>query len=110
MENKQCKSCKLYNSLGCPYSGCDWEENEECDEFIKEEEMNSDYGDRTMTKEQQIEEMSKFICNACEMGCGFDGECAVGQDGESYKTCRICKETAEKIFESGYRKSEEKQW
>jgi len=34
MENKQCKECSLYNSLGCPYAGYDdWEENEECDEF-----------------------------------------------------------------------------
>lgn len=33
MENKQCKKCNLYNSLGCPYAGCDWKENEECDEF-----------------------------------------------------------------------------
>ena len=37
MNNKQCKNCKLYNSLGCPYINCDWEENEECDEYIKEE-------------------------------------------------------------------------
>lgn len=37
MRNKQCKECKLYNSLGCPYAGCDWKENEERDEFIEED-------------------------------------------------------------------------
>lgn len=33
MENKQCKECNLYNSLGCPYAGYDWKEVKDCDEF-----------------------------------------------------------------------------
>ena len=69
MENKQCKSCKLYNSLGCPYSGCDWEENEECDEFIKEEEMNNEKELKTLNAEwlvKAVETIESGLCNKLE--------------------------------------------
>ena len=49
-----------------------------------------------MTEEEKINEMAKYICNACEMGCGFDGDCDEGSD---YKTCGICQETAKKIYD-----------
>ena len=55
-----------------------------------------------MNKNNQIEEMAKFVCNACEMGCGFDGECDNGSD---YKTCGISVETAEALYTAGYRKT-----
>ena len=55
-------------------------------------------------KEKQIEEMAMYCCNTCEMGWGFDfGECAEkGTNG--YKNCELAKETAEMIYNSGYRK------
>lgn len=49
-----------------------------------------------MTEKEKINEMAKYICNACEMGCGFDGDCDEGSD---YKTCGICQETAKKIYD-----------
>lgn len=45
-------------------------------------------------------EMAKYICNACEMGGGFEGSCA---NGKSYKTCGICNETAEALYKAGFR-------
>lgn len=49
MQNKQCKECNLYNSLGCPYAGSDWKENEKCDEFRPLEKDNKNDKDlRTM--------------------------------------------------------------
>lgn len=47
-----------------------------------------------------MKEMAKYICNACEMGGGFEGNCA---NGNSYKTCGICNETAEALYKAGYR-------
>lgn len=55
-----------------------------------------------MNKEQQIEEIAKYSCNACEMGFDIDGGCA---QGNNYKTCRTSKETAEYIYNAGYRKT-----
>ena len=57
-----------------------------------------------MDKQKQIEEMAKYCCNACEMGWGCDfGDCAEkGKDG--YKNCKLAKETAEMIYNAGYRK------
>ena len=60
-----------------------------------------------MSREKQIEEMAKFVCNACEMGGGFDGECALDND---YKTCHISVETAEALYNAGYRKQSEGEW
>ena len=57
-----------------------------------------------MSKEKQIEEMAKYCCNACEMGCGFEGECCLNND---YKACTISIETATAIYEAGYRKQSE---
>ena len=55
-------------------------------------------------KRDQIEEMAKYCCNACEMG--FVGDCAEnGKDG--YKNCGLAKETAEMIYNAGYRKLSE---
>ena len=59
-----------------------------------------------MTEKEQIEELAKYICNACEMGNGFDGECA-SLMGCDYKTCFIAIETAKHIYEAGYRKQRE---
>ena len=55
-----------------------------------------------MTKQEQIEEMAKYVCNACEMGHGFDG-CSYG-GREHYKRCSITQKTAEKLYNAGYRK------
>lgn len=57
-----------------------------------------------MDKQKQIEEMAKYCCNACEMGWDYDfGDCAEkGKDG--YKNCRLAKETAEMLYNAGYRK------
>lgn len=57
-----------------------------------------------MTKQEQIEEIAKFVCNSCEMKFCIDGDCAVGND---YKTCGISQETAEYIYNAGYRKIDE---
>lgn len=48
-----------------------------------------------MTKQELINKIAKYVCNACEMGFDFDGNCDVGND---YKTCRISQETANKIY------------
>ena len=55
-----------------------------------------------MTKQEQIEEMAKYICNVCEMGDGFDGKCN-GSVPNGYKQCCICLGTAEVIYNAGYR-------
>ena len=60
-----------------------------------------------MTKQEQIEEIAKYVCNACEMGHGFDG-CSYG-GREHYKRCSITQKTAEKLYNAGYRKAEEVQ-
>ena len=60
-----------------------------------------------MEREKQIEEMAKFICNACEMGGGFDGKCAMDNN---YKRCGICIETAEALYNAGYRKEKQGKW
>ena len=53
-------------------------------------------------KQKQIEEIAKYCCNACEMCCDY-GDCAEkGKDG--YKNCGLAKETAEKLYNAGYRK------
>ena len=51
--------------------------------------------------EKQIEELAKYICNACEMGNGFEGECALGND---YRKCGISTGTAEALYNADYRK------
>lgn len=58
-----------------------------------------------MTRQEQIDEMAKYICNACEMGHGFDG-CSYG-GREHYKRCSITQKTAEKLYNAGYRKIDE---
>ena len=55
-------------------------------------------------KEKQIEEMAKICCNTCEFGCGFNGECDLDTD---YRTCGVTKETAEHLYNAGYRKASE---
>lgn len=56
-----------------------------------------------MTKEDQIEEMSKYICNVCEMGFSFTGDCSEGGQ-DYYKRCTLTQETAKALYEEGYRK------
>lgn len=58
-----------------------------------------------MTRQEQIDEMAKYICNACEMGHGFDG-CSYG-GREHYKRCSITQKTAEALYNAGYRKIDE---
>lgn len=60
-----------------------------------------------MTKEEQIEEIAKYICNVCELGHGFNGDCSEGGT-DHYKHCTLTQETAEAIYEAGYRKSPDK--
>jgi hypothetical protein len=52
-------------------------------------------------REKQIEEMAKICCNTCEFGCGFNGECDLDND---YRKCGISNETAEALYNAGYRK------
>ena len=47
-----------------------------------------------------IYEIAKCVCNACEMGRNYDGECDVGND---YKCCGISIDTANHIYEIFYR-------
>lgn len=56
-----------------------------------------------MTKNEQIEEIAKYICNVCEMGHGFNGDCSEGGT-DHYKHCTLTQETAEALYEEGYRK------
>lgn len=56
-----------------------------------------------MTKQEQIEEIAKYICNVCEMGHGFNGDCSEGGT-DHYKHCTLTQETAEALYEEGYRK------
>ena len=53
-----------------------------------------------MAKQEMIYEIAKCVCNACEMGCNYDGECDVGND---YKCCGISIDTANHIYEIFYR-------
>lgn len=50
-----------------------------------------------MNNKELINELAKYACNSCCKGLNFDGECydLVGD----YKTCSICQETANKIYE-----------
>lgn len=57
-----------------------------------------------MTKQEQIDKMAKYICNVCEMGNGFTGNCSEGGT-DSYKRCTLTQETAEALYEAGYRKT-----
>lgn len=60
-----------------------------------------------MTEQEQIDEMAKYICNACEMGHGFDG-CSYG-GREHYKRCSITQKTAKALYNVGYRKMKQAQ-
>lgn len=59
-----------------------------------------------MSKEQ-IEEMCRLVCNACEFGCGFNGLCSEDYD---YRKCNNARETALALFNAGYRKQIEGEW
>ena len=61
-----------------------------------------------MSKEQ-IEEMAKYCCNACEFADSVDIEnhfypCAIDNE---YKTCGLALETARNLYNAGYRKQSE---
>ncbi|MEE1138236.1 MAG: hypothetical protein U0M02_07140 [Acutalibacteraceae bacterium] len=58
-------------------------------------------------REKQIEEIAKFTCNSCEMGCGFTEDCCLDKD---YKKCELSIETATAIYNAGYRKQREGEW
>lgn len=57
-----------------------------------------------MHREEQIQEISKIVCGACEMALGGDGDdCAEGSD---YRKCGVCREVAEKLYDKYlYRKA-----
>ena len=59
-----------------------------------------------MDKQKQIEEMAKYCCNPCEMSWGCDSGYCSERGRDAYKTCRLAKETAEKLYNAGYRKEE----
>lgn len=56
-----------------------------------------------MTKQEQIDEMAKYICNVCEMGNGFTGNCSEGGT-DFYKRCTLTQETAKALYNAIYRK------
>lgn len=48
-------------------------------------------------KQEIINHIAKYVCNICEMGGDFDGECHdIG--AYDYRTCKSCQETASKIY------------
>ena len=53
-------------------------------------------------KQTEIDEMAKYICKACERGNGFGGGCCEGND---YIKCGISIETAQDLYNAGYRKA-----
>lgn len=55
-----------------------------------------------MTRQEQIDEIAKYICNVCEMGHGFNGDCSEGGTG-FYKRCTITQETAKALYDVVYR-------
>lgn len=57
-----------------------------------------------MTKNEQIEEMAKYICNVCEMGSSFNGDCSEGGQ-DYYKRCTLTQETAKALYDAGYHKT-----
>lgn len=57
-----------------------------------------------MTKQEQINEMAKYICNVCEMGNGFSGDCSEGGQ-DYYKRCMLTQETAKALYDAGYHKT-----
>lgn len=59
-----------------------------------------------MTKQEQIDKMAKYICNVCEMGNGFNGDCSEGGT-DFYKRCTLTQETAKALYDAGYRKVDE---
>lgn len=49
-----------------------------------------------MTKQEQIEEIAKYVCNVCDFPC------------DDHKSCPLAEETAEAIYNAGYRIIKEK--
>ena len=68
MENKQCYKCELYNSLGCPYAGLDWQEDEKCDEF---REATGQKLDKANLRQLKMSCLAKGNCDRCI----WDGDC-----------------------------------
>lgn len=48
-----------------------------------------------MTKQEQIEEIAKYVCNVCDFPC------------DDHKSCPLAEETAEAIYNAGYHKVDE---
>lgn len=57
-----------------------------------------------MTKQDQIDEMAKHICNVCEMGFSFTGDCSEGGQ-DYYKRCTLTQETAKALYNAGYKQT-----
>lgn len=53
-----------------------------------------------MAKQEMIYEIAKCVCNVCEMGHSYGGDCAAGND---YKCCGISIKAANCIYEIFYR-------
>lgn len=53
-----------------------------------------------MTKKEQIYEIAKYVCNACEFG--IYGACSKRQT--DIKSCSLALGTAKRIYNAGYRK------
>lgn len=58
-----------------------------------------------MTKQEQIEEMAKCICNVCDW---MEASGCMNGDIDNYTQCSRTMETANAIYEAGYRKIKEK--
>ena len=56
--------------------------------------------DGNMTKQEMIFEIAKCVCNVCEMGRCYGGDCAAGND---YRCCGISIKAANCIYEIFYR-------
>ena len=55
-----------------------------------------------MTKQEQIEEMAKYVCNVCDFKCDWFQS---GMKEDSI--CTTAQETAEALYNEGYRKIDE---
>lgn len=54
-----------------------------------------------MTKQEQTNEMAKYICNVCDFKCAwFDRQ----GESDDFTSCPCVQETAEALYNAGYRK------
>lgn len=58
-----------------------------------------------MTKQEQIEEMAKYICNVCDW---MEASGCMKGDIDNYTQCSRTMKTANTLYDAGYRKIREK--